>query len=802
MQISLSWLKEFIDIDLSPEELSTLLTDTGLEVEGLEKIEKIPGGLAGIVIGEVLECEKHPDADKLKITKVDIGAGEPSPIVCGAPNVAKGQKVVVATVNSTLYPTGGEPFKIKKAKIRGEVSEGMICAEDEIGLGASHAGIMVLDTDLPNGTPAAELFKPEEDWVFEIGLTPNRGDAASHLGSARDVRAVTGNPLHIPTSKELYIKVDNPIEVVVEDQEGAPRYSGITIRGVEVKESPDWLKWKLRAIGLEPINNIVDVTNYMCHGWGQPMHAFDADKIKGGKVVVRTLPSGTKFTTLDEKEHALHEKDLMICDTKDGMCIGGVFGGINSGIKDGTKNIFLESAYFSPEYIRNTVQRHGLTTDASFRYERGADPEITVEALKYAANLILEVAGGHVASEIVDIYKKVEPVQIDTTFKNFHRLIGKQLPNAEIVSILESLDIKCEKVTETGFTAVVAAYRNDVTREADLVEEVLRIYGFNNIELEETAGASYLAEFDEYEPYRVRQHLTNFLAGKGYNEILTNSIVHPDYESKVKVNAAQGVEIINKSSEDLAFMKTSPVHSGLEVVRHNINRRMPNLKLFELSKTYQKVESGYQEDAFLCLYATGDFEEETWLRETKSVTFQDMMGAALAALQSLRITNVKTEVLEADDLFVTGLSLKVNGKHIGRAGVLQGKLLKHFDIKQNVFYAELNWVAIMKLAGGQFEFEPLAKFPEVRRDLSLVVDKSISFQRIEHIAFNSAKKLLNRVNVFSVYEGDKIEAGKKSYAVSFFLQDKSKTLNDKLIEKVMSGLMQDFEKEIDAVIRK
>ncbi len=802
MQISLSWLKEFIDIDLSPEELSTLLTDTGLEVEGLEKIEKIPGGLAGIVIGEVLECEKHPDADKLKITKVDIGTGEPSPIVCGAPNVAKGQKVVVATVNTTLYPTGGEPFTIKKAKIRGEVSEGMICAEDEIGLGASHAGIMVLDTDLPNGTPAAELFKPEEDWVFEIGLTPNRGDAASHLGSARDVRAVTGNPLHIPTSKDLDVKVDNPIEVVVEDQEGAPRYSGITIRGVEVKESPDWLKWRLRAIGLAPINNIVDVTNYMCHGWGQPMHAFDADKIKGGKVVVRTLPAGTRFTTLDEKEQTLHEKDLMICDTKDGMCIGGLFGGMNSGIKDHTKNIFLESAYFSPEYIRNTVQRHGLTTDASFRYERGADPEITVEALKYATNLILEVAGGHVASEIVDIYKKVEPLRIDTTFKNFHRLIGKELSHEEIVSILESLDIKCEKVTETGFTAVVAAYRNDVTREADLVEEVLRIYGFNNIELEETAGASYLAEFDEYEPYRVRQHLTNFLAGKGYHEILTNSIVHPDYESEVKVNAAQGVEIINKSSEDLAFMKTSPVHSGLEVVRHNINRRMPNLKLFELSKTYQKVESGYQEDAFLCLYATGDFEEETWLRETKSITFQDMMGAALAALQSLRITNVKTEVLEADDLFMTGLSLKANGKNIGRAGVLQGKLLKYFDIKQQVFYAELNWAAIMKLVGGQFMFEPLAKFPEVRRDLSLVVDKSISFQRIEHIAFNSAKKLLNRVNVFSVYEGDKIEAGKKSYAVSFFLQDKSKTLNDKLIDKVMSGLMQDFEKEIGAVIRK
>ena len=802
MKILLSWLKQFIDIDQSPEELSQLLTDTGLEVEGLEKIEKIPEGLAGVVIGEVLTCEKHPDADKLKITTVDIGADEPSQIVCGAPNVTAGQKVIVATINTMLYPIGGEPFKIKKAKIRGQVSLGMICAENELGLGAGHDGIMVLETILPNGSPASELFKPEEDYVFEIGLTPNRGDAASHLGSARDIRAISGNPLHTPDSQELAVKIDNPIEVVVEDQEGVPRYSGLTIRGIVVKESPDWLKWKLRAIGLEPINNVVDVTNYMCHGWGQPMHAFNADKIKGNKVVVKTLAAGTIFTTLDEKKRLLHEKDLMICDESDGMCIGGVFGGIDSGIKDSTKSIFLESAYFSPEYIRNTIQRHGITTDASFRYERGADPEITVKALKHAASLILKVAGGHVASDIVDIYKKVEPVEIETTFSHFHRLIGKELSNDNITSILQSLDIKCEAISDEGFTAIVPSYRNDVTREADLVEEVLRIYGFNNIELEETSGTSFLAEFNEYEPYRVRQQLTNFLSGNGYHEILTNSIVHPDYQSKAKVNEAVGVEILNKSSEELAFLKTSPVHSGLEVVRHNVNRRMPNQRLFEFSKTYEKGENGFKEQEFLCLYLTGNYEEENWQRGDAKGSFQDLMYSVQSTLTSLRIGPLTTTSVEADGLYAAGLELKINGRKIGKVGVLQKDLTNYFELKNNVFYAELNWKKILKSVGGKFELESLSKFPEVRRDLSIVVDKSISFQRIEDIAFNSAKKSLNRVNVFSVYEGDKLEEGKKSYAVSFFLQDKTKTLNDKLIDKVMNGLMQNFEKEIGAIIRK
>lgn len=802
MKISLNWLKQYIEITETPEQLADMLTQTGLEVEAFEKVEKIPGGLAGVVIGEVMECAKHPDADKLKVTKVDIGAGEWSPIVCGAPNVAVGQKVVVATVNATIYPTGQEPLKIKKAKIRGELSEGMICAEDELGLGTSHAGVMVLDTDLPNGTPASVYFQPEEDWIFEIGLTPNRGDAASHWGVARDIRAVTGRAMKFPELSALSVNEDRPVQVVVEDKAGAPRYSGLTMRGVQVGESPEWLKWRLRSIGLEPISNVVDVTNYICHGLGQPMHAFNADKIKGNKIVVRTLSAGTAFTTLDEKERKLHEKDLMICDEADGMCIAGVFGGITSGITEATQNIFLESAYFSPEYIRNTVQRHGLTTDASFRFERGADPEMTVQALKYAAQLIQEVAGGQVASQIVDIYDGIAPVRIPTTFRNFHRLIGKELPNEQIISILKSVEIACEQVTNYGFVAVVPAYRNDVTRQADLVEEVLRIYGFNNIELDTHVGASYLADFAENEPYVIRRQLTHFLAGKGYNEILTNSLVHPDYATKIKVNDLEAVEILNKSSEELAFMKTSPVHSGLEAVRHNINRRMPNLKLFEWSKTYQRKEGKYIETPYLCLYLTGDVEEENWLRETKSATFQDLMGAVQSALVSLRIHRFGHEALAADALFATGLKLDIGGGYLGRAGVLQPKLTRYFDVKQPVFYAELSWDRIMKNVGGKFQFEELSKFPEVRRDLSLVVDKSISFDRIEQIAFKSAKKLLTRVNVFSVYEGDKIEDGNKSYAVSYYLQDKTKTLNDKLIDQVMGGLMKDYETEIGAVIRK
>jgi len=802
MNISLNWLKEFIAIEEAPEVLSDTLTQTGLEVEGLEHVEKIPGGLKGVVIGEVLECKQHPNADKLKITQVDIGQEQPSPIVCGAPNVAKGQKVLVATVNSTIYPTGHDPIKIKKAKIRGEVSMGMICAEDELGLGTSHDGIMVLETDLPNGTPAAKYLKPEEDWVFEIGLTPNRGDAASHLGTARDIRAVTGRGVSLPEVPKFDIQEDRPIEVKVENAEACPRYSGVTIRGVKIQPSPDWLQWKLRAIGLEPINNIVDITNYICHGFGQPMHAFDAAAVKGDKVIIRTLPSGTSFTTLDEKERSLHQDDLMICNDQEGMCIAGVFGGTDSGIKDSTTDIFLESAYFSAEYIRNSVQRHGITTDSSFRYERGADPDITLTALKYAASLILELAGGKIASDFIDIHTPVEPVRIRTPFAYFNRLIGNDISKDRIIAILESLDIQCADVSEESFEAVVPPYRNDVTRKADLVEEVLRIYGFNNIEIDEHSSTSYLAEFNEVEPYKLEERLSHFLAGKGYHEILTNSLTHPDYQSKAKVDALQPVEILNKSSEELAYMKTSPVHSGLEVVRHNINRKMSNLKLFEFAKTYSQNKKGYQEKRHLCLYLTGHLEEENWQRPNTETQFQDLMGPVTGCLEFLGVKDWQHETLNQNALFAGGLSLVVNNQPLGEAGLIAPKLCNYFDIKQKVWYARLDWDGLVEHSKSDFIFSALPKFPEVRRDLSLVIDKNISFDRIEEIAFKSAKKLLNRINIFSVYEGDKLEEGKKSYAVSFFLQDETKTLNDKLIDKVMNKLMADYEQEVGAVIRK
>jgi len=509
MKISYNWLKEFIDFKESPAEIGEILTQTGLEAEGIEKVEKIPGGLEGIVIGEVVFCEKHPNADKLKVTKVDIGTEQLLGIVCGAPNVAIGQKVLVATVNSTIHPTNGEPFKIKKAKIRGEVSEGMICAEDELGLGTSHDGIMVLDTDKPNGTPAIELFETGEDHIIEIGLTPNRGDATSHMGTARDLKAYFKKDLTVPKPTDFEIKADNPIDVVVEDHEACPRYSGITIRDVKVEASPDWLQWKLRSIGLEPINNVVDITNYCLHALGQPMHAFDADEIKGQKVLVKKLSAKTKFITLDEKERLLHEDDLMICDgDSKGMCIAGVFGGLKSGVKDTTKNVFLEVAYFSPDSVRATAQRFGLSTDASFRYERGTDPEMTLPALRLATSMILEIAGGYVASEITDIYPNpIQPKEIKMAFRNFHWLIGKEIPDERIIEILNWLDIQTKDKKGEGFTAVVPAYRSDVTRPADLVEEVLRIYGFNDVELDEEFSADYLAEFNEHEPYRVQEDL-------------------------------------------------------------------------------------------------------------------------------------------------------------------------------------------------------------------------------------------------------------------------------------------------------
>lgn len=803
MKISYNWLKEYIDFSESPEAVGDILTQTGLEVEGIERVEKIPGGLKGIVVGEVMTCEQHPNADKLKVTTVDIGAETLSDIVCGAPNVAVGQKVLVATVNATIHPTKGEPFTIKKAKIRGEVSEGMICAEDELSLGTSHDGIMVLDTDMPNGTAAIKLFETGEDHVFEIGLTPNRGDATSHLGSARDLKAYFRKELTLPEVKKFDIKPDRPISVKVENTASCPRYSGITIRDVTVAPSPDWLQWKLRSIGLDPINNIVDITNYCLHSLGQPMHAFDADEIKGNEVLVKNLADKTKFTTLDEKERTLHTNDLMICNGEsEGMCIAGVFGGQKSGVKDHTKNVFLEVAYFSADSVRATAQRHGLSTDASFRYERGTDPEMTIPALKLATSMILDIAGGYAASEIIDIYPNpIEEKNIDITFRNFHWIIGKELPNDLIIEILNWLDIKTNNRTDEGFTAVVPAYRSDVTRPADLVEEVLRIYGFNAIELDEEFSADYLAEFNEHEPYRVQEDLSKYLAGKGYSEILTNSLTNPNYYKKFPIGG-EPVEMLNPSSEELTIMKTSPVYTALESVAYNINRKNGNLKFFEFGRSYQKEEDKYKETEWLSYYQTGNVYEANWMEEARKVSFQDLSTNIISMLQYAGIRNVELIPSEKDVLYDYGVVLKHKGKMIGLIGKLKKALIDIYGIKQEVFHAQLDWLTIVKKYKSDIAYEPIPKFPEVKRDLSLVLDKKISYSEIQQLAQKQEKKLLTRMNLFSVYEGDKIEKGKKAYAISFFLQDKFKTLTDKQIEKSMNALMSLYERELGAIIRK
>ena len=803
MKISYNWLKEFIDFNESPEQLGDILTQTGLEVEGLERIEKIPGGLAGIVIGEVKSCEQHPNADKLKVTKVDIGLDILSDIVCGAPNVAVGQKVLVATVNSTIHPTNGDPFKIKKAKIRGEVSEGMICAEDELGLGTSHDGIMVLDTNKANGTPAIQLFETGEDFVFEIGLTPNRGDATSHMGSARDLKAYFRKELVLPAPQPFSIKEDNPIAVEVKDVDGCPRFSGITIRGIEVQSSPDWLQWKLRSIGLEPINNIVDITNYVLHAIGQPMHAYDAKYIKENKIIVEKLKDGTSFTTLDDKERKLSEKDLMVCNGKhEAMCMAGVFGGKTSGVTEETTDIFLESAYWNPDGIRSTAQRHTLSTDASFRYERGADPEMTTPAIKLATSLILDLAGGYVASDLVDIYPNpIQEKQIEIEFSKFHWLIGKELDSKLIIEILNWLDIKTENITDKGFKAIVPAYRSDVTRQADLVEEVLRIYGFNEIELDEEFSSDYLAEFNEYEPYKVQEDLSKFLAGSGFSEILTNSLTSPRYYEKYPLGG-EPVEMMNPSSEELTIMKTSPVYTALESVAYNINRRNANLKFFEFGRAYQKTKDGYHEEEFLSIYLTGKTQEENWLDEPRKNSFHDLSTSIVGTLKYAGIRKLEISPIENEKLYEYGIRIQKGGKTLGIAGKLKKEILALSGIKQDVFHSQLNWEVLLSFYKSDISYEPIPKFPEVKRDLSLVLDKHISYEDIKALAFKQERKLLNRMNLFSVYEGDKIEKEKKAYAISFFLQDKFKTLTDKQIDKSMNSLISLYEKQLGAIIRK
>ncbi|MDN3205526.1 phenylalanine--tRNA ligase subunit beta [Algoriphagus sediminis] len=803
MKISINRLKKYIPLDQDSEKISDMLTQSGLEVEGLDKFESIKGGLEGVLIGEVLTCEKHPDADKLSLTTVDIGEESPVQIVCGAPNVAKGQKVLVATVGCMLYPKDSEGFKIKKAKIRGQESFGMICAEDELGLGSSHDGIMILDTDLANGTPASDLIDVGMDEILEIGLTPNRADAASHLGVARDLKALLGKDLEIDPAPDLEIEAKGPaISVEVEDSKDCPRYAGVVVTDLKVAPSPSWLQNFLRSLDLEPINNVVDITNFILHDLGQPLHAFDAEKISDGKIKVGRMPKDTKFVTLDEKERKLSGEELMIQDSKGGLCIAGIFGGLNSGVSDSTKTIFLESAYFSPDITRKGAQFHGLKTDASFRFERGTDPNMPVYALKMAVKLLKEIAGGKVSSEIIDIYPDpVKDFVIEVDYGRINRLIGKTITPQEVKTILEGLEIEVKDETESGFTAVVKPYRVDVTREADIIEEILRIHGFSQVELSEHLSTDYLAEHPVKDLDQLQFKLSEFLASRGFSEIITNSLTSSNYSEKSDFLDPQlNVEIYNRLSEDLDVMRQTLLFTGLEVLAHNINRKQTNLRFFEFGTTYKKSEKGYSETSRLSIFLSGNKSEESWLGESKPFAFTDIYATVNDALGKLGITPSTVDVIESSP-FDYGLILKLGEKELGRFGLLDSQSLKQTGVRQDVWFAELDWQLIGNKSKGLKKYEAISKFPEVRRDLSLVIDKSVSYQEVEAIAKKSGGRLLKRINVFDVYQGEKIAEDKKAYALSFYLQDQENTLTDKVIDKTMSKLISVFEKETGALIR-
>jgi len=809
MKISYNWIKQFIKIDWTPEQTSELLTDLGLEVEGLDLYQSVKGGLEGVVVGEVLTCVQHSNADKLKVTTVNIGQDQPVQIVCGAPNVAAGQKVPVATIGTTLYTEEGEAWTIKKGKIRGEESHGMICAEDELGLGKSHDGILVLPEDTVVGTPCADLFEVENDQVFEIGLTPNRADAMSHFGTARDLKAglqQKGINVELITPSVSAYHVDSrtlKIDVDVLNKELAPRYCGVTISGLKVETSPEWLQNRLKAIGLSPINNVVDITNYVLHDLGQPLHAFDASKITGNKVEVKTLPTGTKFTTLDSVERELHEDDLMICNAEKPMCIAGVFGGIDSGVTEHTTNIFLESAYFNPVSVRKTAKRHGLNTDASFRFERGIDPKITEYALKRAALLIQEIAGGEITSDIADIYpNKIEDFQVRLSFDKVTKLIGQEIPTETIKSILTSLDIKINSVTETGLGLTIPAFRNDVTREADVIEEILRVYGYNNIETSSKLNAS-ISNASRFEDYKLQNLVGNQLAAQGWFEIMANSLTSANYlKLTEQLKAEDNVEMLNPLSQDLGVMRQTLLFSGLEALSHNINRRQTNLKFFEFGKTYHDYNGTREEYKHLSLLVTGFKTEENWSNAPQVKTnFFYLKGIIASVLERLGITRYQ-ESATTNDVFSEGLQLSIGRDTLVNFGVLKSKIAKHFDITQDVFYADFNWDTIIEVAKrNKIKFTAIPKYPEVRRDFALLLDQNVTFDSLQVIAKKTEKQLLKKVNLFDVYQGKNLPEGKKSYAVSFTFMDERQTLTDKVVDKIMNKLQNNFEKQLGAELR-
>ena len=818
MNISYSWLKDYINLELSPADVAATLTQLGLETGSIDEVESIKGGLKGIIVGEVITCQKHPNSDHLSVTTINIGGDENLPIVCGAPNVAAGQKVVVATVGTVLYK-GDEQFTITKSKIRGEVSMGMICAEDEIGIGNDHNGIMVLNQDAKPGTLASDFFNIQSDFVLEVDLTPNRIDSASHIGVARDLAAFLSQKEQINYTRPSIdtFKIDNrnlAISVEIENPEACHRYSGLTISDVTVKESPEWLKNRLKAIGQTSINNIVDITNYVLYETGQPLHAFDAAEVKGGEVIVKTLPAGTKFVTLDGVERELSDKDLMICNAEEAMCIGGVFGGLQSGVKESTTSIFLESAYFNPVYIRKTARRHGLNTDASFRFERGVDPNGTLYALKRAALLIKEIAGGTLSSDIVDIIADPsiqEFFPVEVSYTNITRLIGKEIPKETIKNILSSLEIIIKEETPEGLQLAVPPFRVDVKREADIIEEILRVYGYNNVEpCKSTKSTIQLAPHPD--KMKLQNLISEMFTARGFNEIMSNSLTKAAYYDQLESFKSENtVLLFNPLSSDLNGMRQTLLFGGLEAINRNTNFRNSDLRFYEFgnvyhfdgTKTYNHPVKNYSEEEHIGIWITGKKETENWKVKEEPTTFFTLkanVGIILSRL-GISIENCTIETISTD-IFSEGLEYRLNNVIIGQIGYLNNKILKNLNISADVFYGDLRWTTILKaIKNHKASYTPLQKYPEVKRDLALLIDKEVLFSTIKALAFKAEKQILRSVNIFDVYEGANLPEGKKSYAVSFILQDEEKTLNEKQIEKTMNRLISVYEREVGAQIR-
>lgn len=820
MNISYNWLKEYVDFDLTPDEVAAALTSIGLETGSVDEVQSIKGGLEGLVIGEVLTCEPHPNSDHMHVTTVNLGQEEPVQIVCGASNVAAGQKVVVATLGSKLYD-GDECFTIKKSKLRGVESNGMICAEDEIGLGTDHAGIIVLPETAVPGTLAKDYYNIKSDYVLEVDITPNRADACSHYGVARDLYAYLVQNKKTTSLKKPLVDAftvenhDLDINVTVENSEACPRYAGVTIKGVTVKESPEWLQDKLRIIGIRPINNVVDITNYIVHAFGQPLHCFDADKIKGDEVIVKTMPEGTSFVTLDGIERKLNERDLMICNKEEAMCIAGVFGGLDSGSTEATKNIFLESAYFHPTWVRKTARRHGLNTDASFRFERGVDPNITTYCLKFAALMVKELAGGTISSEIKDICATpVQDFRVELAYQKVNLLIGKVIPVETIKSIIGSLEMKIVTETAEGLTLDIPPYRVDVQRDCDVIEDILRIYGYNNVEIPTTLKSSLTTKGECDKSNKLQNLIAEQLVGCGFNEILNNSLTRAAYYDNLETYPSKNlVMLLNPLSADLNAMRQSLLFGGLESISHNANRKNADLKFFEFGNCYHyneekknidKVLAAYSEDYHLGLWVTGKKVSNSWAHSDENSSVYELKAYVenIFARLGLSMHNLVIGNL-TDDIYAAALSVQTRGgKRLATFGVVAKKLLKAFDVDNEVYFADLNWKELMKaIKNVKVTYAEISKFPAVKRDLALLLDKNIQFSEIESIAYDTEKKLLKEVSLFDVYEGKNLEAGKKSYAVSFMLQDENATLNEKQIDKIMSKLITNLENKLGAKLR-